>query len=541
MRITSIGHAGLLIETEQGRILCDPWFNPAYFASWFPYPDNSWIEPASLAHAEYLYISHLHHDHFDHRWLLRHVSKDTCVLLPDYSMPQLSHELRDLGFRNLQLVRNHEPTELSGGLRVLIEAVQSPADGPDGDSALAVSDGYTRVLDQNDARPVDEGPLHEFGPFDGHFLQYSGAIWYPMVYDFPQRMKETLGRRKRRNGMARALRYIEAHGARHIFPFAGPPCFLDDDLFHLNDLDSNDANVFPDQFVFLDYLRDHGHDKDAHLLLPGTTVTLTPDGGCHVEQRSPELVEQIRGRSTRRSYLRDYQARMRPVIAAERSTWPSDRSDLVAELAKWIDPLLQQADHLCAGVNGRVLLNVEEPRAADGSGSSICERIVFDFLARRVAPWDGRSECRYSFTVARALVEHCVRTRERDWANGLFLSCRFSAARKGPYNEYVYAFFMSLSAERRTYTESYFAAVDVTDSLARAGDRLVQRHCPHLKADLVRFGTVHEGTLTCHVHGWQFEVATGRRLTSDDRKLFGRHPKETEHTGIFPEIPAAEE
>jgi UDP-MurNAc hydroxylase len=41
MQITCIGHAGLYIETRYGTILCDPWLNPAYFDSWFVFPDNS--------------------------------------------------------------------------------------------------------------------------------------------------------------------------------------------------------------------------------------------------------------------------------------------------------------------------------------------------------------------------------------------------------------------------------------------------------------------------------------------------------------------
>ena len=40
MRITSIGHAGLHLDTAGGSILCDPWSNPAYLESWFPFPAN---------------------------------------------------------------------------------------------------------------------------------------------------------------------------------------------------------------------------------------------------------------------------------------------------------------------------------------------------------------------------------------------------------------------------------------------------------------------------------------------------------------------
>jgi len=42
----------------------------------------------------------------------------------------------------------------------------------------------------------------------------------------------------------------------------------------------------------------------------------------------------------------------------------------------------------------------------------------------------------------------------------------------------------------------------------------VQRRCPHLKADLSRFGIVEGNTLTCQLHGWKFDLATGRCLTS---------------------------
>ena len=44
VQVTSVGHAGFLIQTTAGSILCDPWVNPAYFASWFPFPDNSTLD-----------------------------------------------------------------------------------------------------------------------------------------------------------------------------------------------------------------------------------------------------------------------------------------------------------------------------------------------------------------------------------------------------------------------------------------------------------------------------------------------------------------
>ena len=60
MRITFLGHAGLHIQTQFGSILCDPWKNPAYFDSWFVFPDNSELDWDRYGQADYLYVSHLH-------------------------------------------------------------------------------------------------------------------------------------------------------------------------------------------------------------------------------------------------------------------------------------------------------------------------------------------------------------------------------------------------------------------------------------------------------------------------------------------------
>ena len=48
MQITCLGHAGLHIETRGGTILCDPWKNPAYFDSWFVFPDNTDLDRKSV-------------------------------------------------------------------------------------------------------------------------------------------------------------------------------------------------------------------------------------------------------------------------------------------------------------------------------------------------------------------------------------------------------------------------------------------------------------------------------------------------------------
>ena len=71
-----------------------------------------------------------------------------------------------------------------------------------------MSDGVHRLVNQNDCRTSDLHALRAHGPIDLHWLQFSGAIWYPMVYqESPERMRELIDL-KVDSQFARALRYV---------------------------------------------------------------------------------------------------------------------------------------------------------------------------------------------------------------------------------------------------------------------------------------------------------------------------------------------
>jgi UDP-MurNAc hydroxylase len=506
MRITFLGQAGLYIETRGVSILCDPWFNPAYFASWFPFPSNDHINPVRIGSPTYLYISHLHHDHYDPRFLAEHVAKSATVILPDYPIDDLEDELRRLGFTSFLKTKNCEPLTTPDGLKLMVMALSAPTDGPIGDSALLVDDGTVRILNQNDSRPTDFDTLLAHGPYDALFLQFSGAIWYPMVYDFPKRMKDALGHQKRIHGLARTYRYIEVLAPRFVVPSAGPPCFLDDGLFEFNDIDRDPDNVFPDQTVFLEYLAEQGH-TGGRLMLPGSVGELAPGSFTITHPLPDDQIQAIF--ANKRAYLARYRARKWPLIQEERARWPHGRVEIFPRLKEWFEPLLAQADMICAGINDVVLLDLDE------------QQIAVDFHAREVRPWQGE-EWAYRFRIDPRLVEHCILHQEADWVNELFLSCRFEASRTGKYNDYIYTFFKCLNVERLQYAEGFYAEHGPTEGTWEAAGYRIQKRCPHMKADLTRFAVIQEGVLTCQLHGWQFELASGRCITAEGHPLYAR-------------------
>jgi UDP-MurNAc hydroxylase len=528
MKVTSVGHAGLQLETAAGTILCDPWRYPAYYASWFVFPDNSVLDWDALGDCDYLYVSHLHHDHFDAENLVRHVDKSATVLLPDFPVDDLADALRELGFTKFEHIPNDTPVELDG-MRVMISALTAPNDGPLGDSALAVDDGSAILLNQNDARPLGFDMLRAFAGdagYDAHLLQFSGAIWWPMVYDLPAKTAARIGAEKRVNGMERSLRYATDIGAAYVFPSAGPPCFLDDDLFACNDVDRDPSNVFPDATVFLEFLAERGHDN-GRLLIPGSTAEVlaadTSQGRdaatCTVTHPMPDD-DVARIFTDKAEYLAEYQARQASRLAAEKAAWAAPDVDILAELRAWFEPLLALSVQFAEGIGYPVeLAVVGDPDAPSGDPRGGDESVVIDFVDRVVRrPLDGE-RCRYRFRVARPLVERLIADHEIDWVNTLFLSLRFEAHRAGPYNEYLYTFFKCLVPERLEYAEGWYAEQRNDDSETVIDGWAMQARCPHLKAELAHFGVVDGTTLTCRMHGWQWDLTTGRCLTSRGHEL----------------------
>ncbi|MGI8879376.1 MAG: Rieske 2Fe-2S domain-containing protein [Jatrophihabitans sp.] len=512
MRVTGLGHASALIETAQGSILTDPWVNPAYFGSWFPFPDNSELDWDAIGQCDYLYLSHLHHDHFDPINLANHISKKATVLLPDFPTSELEDALRDLGFHSIISTTSGEVFDLDG-LQVMIQSLISPTDGPIGDSSLWLNDGTTTLLNQNDARPSDLGAIAELGPVQVHMLQFSGAIWFPMVYELPKRAKQALGKQKRDRQFDRTLRYIDDLKAEWVFPIAGPPCFLDDELWGFNDIYGDDSNIFPDQMVFADWMTEQGRDN-VRVLLPGT-VAETVEPGCPVTHSMPDA-EIDAMFSDKENYLRAYQARKQPAVEVEKQTWAHPEIDLFAEISAWFTPLLQEAVVMADGINGGVRLTGEDAERGDVD-------LIIDFVAREVRHY-ADEKVRYAFTTRRSYLEQLVYEHEIDWVNSLFLSCRFSARRVGPYNEFIYAFFKCLSEERLQYAEGWFIesnASQAAESIEMDGWE-VQKRCPHLKADLSRFGHIDGGVLTCQMHGWRWRLADGKCLSSIGHSLRAR-------------------
>ena len=111
-----------------------------------------------------------------------------------------------------------------------------------------------------------------------------------MVYDMPDDEKRRLCDAKVDSQFTRAMKYVEAIDAAAVVPTAGPPAFLDDDLWHLNVIDGDELSIFPDQRSFLRLLDERG--RRGELAIPGTEFEIGSDG---ITVRHPIPDERGRG------------------------------------------------------------------------------------------------------------------------------------------------------------------------------------------------------------------------------------------------------
>jgi UDP-MurNAc hydroxylase len=253
-------------------------------------------------------------------------------------------------------------------------------------------------------------------------------------------------------------------------------------------------------------MRIHGNAGGV-LMIPGSVADVR---GSELELTHPFEPGLIY--DNKAEYIELMAQRLAPALAAEKAGWaPATGESLLEPLQALFEPIMAQSDLICDGIGYPLGLVIGE------------ETVVLDFPKRVVrAPIEGEGKYRYGFRIAPVLVRTVLRENEPDWVNTIFLSTRFQAWRIGGYNEFLYTFFKCLTDERIAYADGWFSEAHDDSASTELDGWEVQRRCPHLKADLSKFGVIEGNTLTCNLHGWQWDLESGRCKTSKGHELRSR-------------------
>lgn len=497
MRVASLGHAGLRVETAGGVILVDPWFSPegAFQASWFQFPDNRHLLTPDLFEPRAIVISHEHLDHVD-PWFLARVPPQVPVVVPRYPSPVLRRKIESAGPREIMEVPQLQRHELWNGTTVFFVSEESPMNH---DSAIVIEADGRSLLNLNDARlsPVQFRAIRAEvgGVVDLFTFQGAGASWFPMVYDYPDERKRELSRSKRAAKLAYTARTMAIVEPVTGAPFAGPPCFLDPELFRFNE--EMEEGIFPDQQQVSDWLKGHGAEN---------TVVLQPGDAWDVEARvkDPDPAWSGFSPADREPYLETYADRRRDQVAALRERHPDPAESLWEPFRDYFGRLLSMSPYFNRGIGMRVGFDVFGP----GGGTW-----AVDLRPGSEAVLDRMEDCGYVHRFASRWLPPIL-DGAVPWED-FFLSLRFSARREPDvYNDHLLGLLKFADARALREVEEFETSRmggEIITIHAEGRTYRVERFCPHAGNDLLETGEVLPGRiLRCLAHHYEFELDTGR-------------------------------
>src|SRR5208283_2517031 len=115
MKFTILSHAGLLIEHQGVRVVCDPWLlGSCYWRSWWNFPEPK-RELIDALKPDYIYITHLHWDHF-HGPSLKLFDPETKIIVPFTPTTRMVRDLKSLKLKNVIEIPHGGELELWPGV-----------------------------------------------------------------------------------------------------------------------------------------------------------------------------------------------------------------------------------------------------------------------------------------------------------------------------------------------------------------------------------------------------------------------------------------
>jgi UDP-MurNAc hydroxylase len=105
MKITYHNSACVTIEDQNVKILCDPWLkNGEFYGSWAIYPPYD-FKSSEFEDIDYIYISHIHPDHFSSQ-TLSSLNKKIPILIHKFHSSFLKNNIEKLGYEVIEIEHN---------------------------------------------------------------------------------------------------------------------------------------------------------------------------------------------------------------------------------------------------------------------------------------------------------------------------------------------------------------------------------------------------------------------------------------------------
>ena len=242
MKITNLNSASVLIEANGIKILTDPWLvDGEHYGSWAIYPPRR-FEPNYFETVDYIYISHIHHDHCSLK-TLEQLNRTIPVVIHRYETQFMKMNLERLGFKVVELMHNQR-TELKNGVFINIIAadncnpelchryygcgiVEVNYGSTQIDTMAVVDNGKFVCVNTNDcpfelSKTCIELIKKQYQNVDFLLTGYLGAGPYPQCFEMLNNdEKIEAAEKKQTQFLEYGKQYIAAFDPRFYMPFAG--------------------------------------------------------------------------------------------------------------------------------------------------------------------------------------------------------------------------------------------------------------------------------------------------------------------------------
>ena len=430
MKVTYFGQACTLIDVGGLRILTDPWLTEgAYFGTWYHTHvlAEAGITPETFPkNVDYIFLSHEHEDHLDPE-TLKHFRPDTPVLICKFPTPKFRRHLESLGLTAIRELPSGETITLGDDVKATIFGTAEYTN----DAALFVEgDGHT-VFNETDCK-LGYADLQRLGQrgVDIGFYMFSGANWYPMMYDYPDDVKRALTQRRRQSLLRSLAKRVQLTRPKIAVPAAGPCTVLDEELMWLN---SEERGIFVDPVQAVNMLR--ATTPGVEPLYMAASDAWTSQGGF--EANAPASF-----RVPRQDYVHAAARRWATSVRAARAAEKPAGSDLGDRVTRYFnDAVSCQTTEVRRRIGAKLVIVATGPQAGAWT---------VDFLA--AGPnfvQEGESP---DWTYRVVVPDHLLypfMTGEMPFLEDLFLSLRVQVARRpDEYNEPLYHFLYEPDPEK---------------------------------------------------------------------------------------------
>jgi UDP-MurNAc hydroxylase len=503
VEIKFLGQAGLCIKSNNTKLVCDPWFSNTggFLARWHQFPPNENISINEIYDADYLYISHEHHDHFD-REFLKSFPKDVQVIIANFQTKDFRNDISKLGFTNIIEMNDWQTHKLSDNFDVTI--VTDPGKYKEDSSLLIKSEGF-KILNKNDCY-YNRDYLEKFSSIgiDLLFTQFSGAIWYPMVYNYDIETKKKAAKKVRDRLTEYFIGVVNTIKPKYVIPSAGPPCFLEDDCFEFN---FHQNGIFPDQNDIIPEIKGK-LISNYNMMQPDDDVILNSTSGINFKNKHTfDFLN-------KKELLLDYQKKRLPIINNYLNKIPNAKNDLYEDFCEFFNDIFNYSSYFTSKVEQIIEFEI----TGDFGGNW-----QIDFRENRPNIYDHKiKESNYKFTLDSKYL-NLILNEQINWEDFL-LSLRLKISRSPDvYNGALFALLQygrSPLLVQRAENFELRSKSPVTINLNENNKMYkIQKFCPHLGEDL-KNATIKDGILVCPRHQWNFDLnSCGKCIAGGNKDL----------------------